>query len=154
MNNNEIMNLAIDKARKTMNNNEGGPFGAVITDKEGNVICVESNNVLKLNDPTAHAEVLAIRKACEILKTHDLSNYILYASGFPCPMCLGAIMWANIKDVYYANGLKDAYEIGFKDDFIYDEIKNNFPKLNLKKLDNTNAIKLYNEYKDENKEIY
>lgn len=154
MNNNEIMNLAIDKARKTMNNNEGGPFGAVITDKEGNVICVESNNVLKLNDPTAHAEVLAIRKACEILKTHDLSNYILYASGFPCPMCLGAIMWANIKDVYYANSLKDAYEIGFKDDFIYDEIKNNFPKLNLKKLDNTNAIKLYNEYKDENKEIY
>ena len=77
-----------NEARKTMNENKGGPFGAVITDKEGNIISVASNRVLELHDATAHAEVMAIRKAGEKLGTHDLSGCILYATGYPCPMCL------------------------------------------------------------------
>lgn len=92
-----IMKFGIDEARKTMNENKGGPFGAVITDKDGNIISVTSNRVLELHDATAHAEVMAIRKAGEKLGTHDLSGCILYATGYPCPMCLSAIIWANIK---------------------------------------------------------
>ena len=118
------MKFGIDEARKTMNENKGGPFGAVITDKEGNIISVASNRVLELHDATAHAEVMAIRKAGEKLGTHDLSGCILYATGYPCPMCLSAIIWANIKKVYYGTNLKDAEDIGFRDDFIYNYINN------------------------------
>ena len=117
---NEYMKMAKDQAEKGMKSNEGGPFGAVITDKDGNIISVANNQVLKNNDPTAHAEVQAIREACKKLNTHDLSGYILYTSCEPCPMCLSAIIWANIKEVYYACTRKDAGEIGFRDDAIYE----------------------------------
>jgi guanine deaminase len=151
----DIMNLAIDEARRTMNENKGGPFGAVITDKNGNVISVASNLVLESHDPTAHAEIVAIRKASEKLKTHDLSECILYATGYPCPMCLSAIIWANIKEVYYATDLKDAENIGFRDDYIYNYIKGeNSDILKLKQIDRDNAIKLFEEYKEKNKIIY
>ena len=118
MNNKDIMNLAIKQAEKTMNKDIGGPFGAAIV-RNGKVIAVASNTVLGDNDPTAHAEINAIRKAGAKLKTHDLSDCTLYATGYPCPMCLSAIIWANIKDVYYGTDLDDAEEIGFRDDFIY-----------------------------------
>ena len=151
-----MMNLGIEEARKTMNENIGGPFGAVITDSDGNVIAVSSNTVLGSHDPTAHAEINAIRKACRILKTHDLSGYILYATGYPCPMCLSAIMWANIKKVYYGTTLKDAEDIGFRDDFIYNYIKGDKDSktLELINIDHDKCLELFCEYKEKNKEIY
>ena len=107
MTNQEIMNLGIEEAKKTMKANIGGPFGAVIV-KDGEVISIASNTVLKSKDPTAHAEVNAIRKACAKLGTYDLSGCVLYATGYPCPMCLGAIIWANIKTIYVCGLPQDA----------------------------------------------
>ena len=91
------MELAVERARQTMNSGVGGPFGAAIVDEEGNVIAINSNRVLADHDPTAHAEITAIREACKKLGTHDLSGCTMYATGYPCPMCLGAMIWANIK---------------------------------------------------------
>ncbi len=151
----KIMNLAIEEARKTMNENKGGPFGAAITDKDGNIIAVSSNLVLERHDPTAHAEVMAIRKAGEVLGTHDLSGCTLYATGYPCPMCLSAIIWANIKTVYYGTNLKEAEDIGFRDDFIYNYLNNKDSNvLYLTNISHDDAIKLFMEYKEKNKEIY
>ncbi|MCX6333068.1 MAG: nucleoside deaminase [Bacteroidia bacterium] len=98
-----------------------GPFGAVIA-KDGNIIAQAKNKVVLSHDPTAHAEVLAIRKASSLLKTHDLSECVLYASCEPCPMCLGAIYWSGIRKVVYASDRNDAERSGFSDKFIYDEI--------------------------------
>ena len=155
MNNDKIMTLGINQARKTMNDNKGGPFGAVITDKKGNIISTSSNLVLETYDPTAHAEINAIREASKKLKTHDLSNCILYATGYPCPMCLSAIIWANIKEVYYGCTKEDAGEIGFRDDIIYDYLKgNNKDLINLTRLDRDECIKTFEKYKEENGIIY
>lgn len=155
MNNKDVMDLAIKEAKKTMNKDIGGPFGAAVI-KDGKVIAVASNTVLGDNDPTAHAEVNAIRKAGAKLKTHDLSGCTLYATGYPCPMCLSAIIWANIKDVYYGTDLEDAEEIGFRDDFIYDFIKDNSKKgiLKIKNVSRKECLKLFEQYEEENKEIY
>ncbi len=100
----------------------GGPFGAVIV-KDGKVIAARSNSVTLDNDPTAHAEVNCIREACSKLGTYDLSGSVIYTSCEPCPMCLGAIYWAHIDRIYYANNRKDAGRIGFDDDFIYRELE-------------------------------
>lgn len=108
-------------AKYGMTNNFGGPFGAVVV-KDGAVIAEGHNEVTSSNDPTAHAEVVAIRKACEKLGTFQLDNCVIYTSCEPCPMCLGAIYWARPKAVYYACNQKDAAGIGFDDQFIYDEI--------------------------------
>jgi guanine deaminase len=151
----DIMKLAIEEARKTMNEDKGGPFGSVIIDKKGNIISIASNLVLESHDPTAHAEIVAIRKASEKLKTHDLSDCILYATGYPCPMCLSAIIWSNIKEVYYGTDLKDAESIGFRDDYIYNYIKGENNKiLKINQVDREDAIKLFDEYKKNNKTIY
>ena len=150
-----IMNLGIEEARTTMNEGKGGPFGAVITDIEGKVITIASNKVLESHDPTAHAEIMAIRKASEILGTHNLENCILYVTGYPCPMCLSAIMWANIKKVYYGTNLEDAEKIGFKDKKIYDYLKNNDNNiLNIEQLNYNECLELFKEYQRNNKEIY
>ena len=150
-----MMELGIEEARKTMNENLGGPFGAVITESNDNVIAVASNTVLGSHDPTAHAEVNAIRKAGQILKTHDLTGCKIYATGYPCPMCLSAIIWSNIKEVYYGTNLSDAEEIGFRDDFIYEYLKgNNKEELTIKNLDHDKCLELFKEYKEKNKEIY
>ena len=119
-----MIELGIEEARKTMNEGKGGPFGAVIT-RNGKIITVASNTVISSHDASAHAEINAIRKAGKILGTHDLSDCEIYATGYPCPMCLSAIIWANIKKVYYGTNLDDAKEIGFRDEFIYEHIKNN-----------------------------
>lgn len=150
-----IMKLGIDKARETMMKDYGGPFGAVIV-KDNEVIAVASNTTLKDNDPTAHAEINAIREAGQKLKTYDLTGCTLYATGYPCPMCLSAIIWANIKEVYYGTNLKDAEEIGFRDDFIYNFIRNDNQGeiLNLSKLDREECLKLFEEYKNNGKTIY
>ena len=152
---NEYMKVAKDMAKNGMTNNEGGPFGAIITDKEGNIIAKGNNQVLKNNDPTAHAEVIAIRNACQILNTYDLSDYILYTSCEPCPMCLSAIIWANIKEIYYACTKSDAAEIGFRDDMIYEYLKgNNKDLINLKQINRDECIDLFEEYKKQGKTIY
>ena len=152
---NDIMKLGIEEARKTMNENKGGPFGAVITDSNGKVISVASNRVLEDCDATAHEEVMAIRKAGKVLGTYDLSGCTLYATGYPCPMCLSAIIWANIKRVYYGTNLKDAEDIGFRDDFIYNYIKNKDNDiLDLIELSRDDCLSLFREYQDKNKKIY
>lgn len=102
-------------------NSGGGPFGAVIA-RNGEIVAEGSNNVTLHHDPTAHAEVSAIREACRKLETFDLSGCDIYTSCEPCPMCLGAIYWAHIDKIYYANDRRDAADIGFDDDFIYQEI--------------------------------
>lgn len=114
------MQLAIELAKKSINKKNGGPFGAVVI-KDGKVVGGGINQVTSLNDPTAHAEVNAIRDACQNLKTFDLSGSEIYTTCEPCPMCLGAIYWAKIKTIYYAATRKDAADAGFIDDFIYKE---------------------------------
>lgn len=116
----EFMRKAIDLSVKSVKSG-GGPFGAVIV-KDGKIIAEASNSVTKNNDPTAHAEVNAIRIASNKLNNFDLSGCEIYSSCEPCPMCLGAIYWAKIDKLYFANTKTDAKNIGFDDSFIYDEI--------------------------------
>ena len=117
----ELMQRAIELSINSVRNG-GGPFGAIIA-REGEIIAEGSNGVTIYNDPTAHAEVTAIRKACEKLGSFDLTGCEIYTSCEPCPMCLGAIYWAHLDKIYYANDRKDAADIGFDDDFIYQEIE-------------------------------
>ena len=106
-----------------------------------------NNRVLNEKDPTAHAEIVAIREACKNLNTYDLSDCVLYTSCEPCPMCLSAIIWANIKTVYYGCTKDDAWKIGFRDDVIYDFIKGkNVDMLDLKQIDRDECIKVFEEY--------
>lgn len=152
---NPYMKLAKDLAEKGVMLEEGGPFGAVITDKEGNVIATGNNQVLMRNDPTAHAEVMAIRNACTKLHTYDLSDYVLYTSCEPCPMCLSAIIWSNIKEIYYACTKNDAADIGFRDDMIYEYLKGEKQDLiELKPIDREECIDLFEAYKNQGKTIY
>jgi len=157
---NEYMKIAKDLANDNLKTNVGGPFGACIV-KDGKIIGRGSNHVLANNDPTAHAEVMAIRDACKNINSYDLSGCELYTSCYPCPMCLAAIIWSNIKKVYYGNTKEDAADIGFRDDFIYDFIN----KLSLNEQDNTildlnsldreETIEEFNKFKNkEDKTIY
>ena len=120
---NEYMKIAKELSDDNLKTNVGGPFGACIV-KNGEIIGKGSNHVLINNDPTAHAEIMAIRDACKNINSYDLSGAELYTSCYPCPMCLSAIIWSNIKIVYYGNTREDAANIGFRDDFIYTFIKN------------------------------
>lgn len=162
MKNEDIMNLAISVADDTMTKGYGGPFGAVITDTEGNIVATGSNHVIRNNDPTAHGEIVCIRNACAKLGTYDLSNYILYTTAYPCPMCLSAIIWANIKTVYYGCSATDTSDIGFRDDFIYEYIKNLNTKSNpvssnvlqLNPCERDTCLKLFGKYQNMDKTIY
>ena len=116
-----FMRRAIELAEEGMDSNSGGPFGAVIV-KDNKIIAEGFNSVTSLKDPTAHAEIMAIRKACQKLNSFQLEDCTIYTSCEPCPMCLGAIYWARPKMVYYGCDRKDASEIGFDDQFIYDEL--------------------------------
>ena len=152
---NEFMKIAKEKADKGIKQNEGGPFGAVIVDKQGNIISNGNNKVLEEKDPTAHAEITAIREACKKLNTYNLSDYILYTSCEPCPMCLAAIIWANIKEVYYGCTKEDAAKVGFRDEVIYDFIKGKDKTLlNIKQLDREECIKTFEQYKKNDGVIY
>lgn len=113
---------AVNAALKGMQNNEGGPFGCVIV-KDGKIVGKGNNKVTSTNDPTAHAEVTAIRDACKNLNSFQLEGCTIYTSCEPCPMCLGAIYWARPEKVYYGSTKTDAANIGFDDDFIYEELK-------------------------------
>jgi len=116
------MKAAVELSINGMLSNEGGPFGAVVV-KDGEIVGRGNNKVTSTNDPTAHAEVVAIRDACQNLNTFQLDNCVLYTSCEPCPMCLGAIYWARPKTVYYGCTKKDAAAINFDDDFIYKELE-------------------------------
>src|SRR5690606_27988141 len=116
----QFIKHAIELSEKGMDLHAGGPFGAAIV-KNGEIIAEGYNQVTSSNDPTAHAEIVAIRKACEKLDSFQLDDCITYTSCEPCPMCVGAIYWARPKAVYYASTKEDAAEIGFDDHFIYDE---------------------------------
>ena len=154
---NKYMKYAVDKANENLVSNDGGPFGACIV-KDGNIVGIGKNNVLLKKNPTLHAEIEAINDACKNLNTYDLSDCILYTSCYPCPMCLSAIIWSNIKEVYYGNTKEDAANIGFRDDYIYNFInegcKNN-DILSLKMIDRDETIKSFTDFKNkEDKTIY
>lgn len=139
------MRMAIALSERNVDKGLGGPFGAVIV-KEGKVIAKSANTVTTTNDPTAHAEVSTIRMACKKLKSFDLTGCIIYTSCEPCPMCLSAIYWARIGTIYYANTKKDAAEIGFDDQFIYEELdkpmeKRQLPIIQLMREDALTAFK-------------
>ncbi len=116
-----FMELAIALAMENVETGAGGPFGAVVA-KDGKVIAAAANSVTATNDPTAHAEIVAIRKACQALGTFQLDGCEIYTSCEPCPMCLGAMYWARPAAVYYANTRVHAADAGFDDAFIYDEV--------------------------------
>lgn len=151
--NEKYVKIANDMAMKNSKNNflDGGPFGAIIV-KDGKIISKASNSVLKSKDPTAHAEVNAIRKACKKLNTHDLTGCTLYTSCYPCPMCMASSIWANIKEIYYNNTKEEADSIGFRDKDIYDFLEGKTNMLKLIKVENhdTKAFDLFTK----NKNIY
>ena len=142
----KYMQKAKENAERGIKNQEGGPFGAVIVNKEGKIIANGNNKVIKENDPTAHAEIVAIREACKVLNTNDLKDCILYTSCEPCPMCLSAIIWANIKEVYFACTRKDAEDIGFRDNDIYEFIKGNNNMISLKQIGREECIETMKKY--------
>lgn len=145
----KYMGKAIDEAIKGVLSGDGGPFGAVIV-KDGKIVSKAHNKVIATNDPTAHAEINAIRKASKKLKTFDLSNCEIYTNCMPCPMCMGAIRWANIKTIYYGATSTDADAIGFRDKKFYDE-----EYLNLYCIDKEESLKPFLFWeKKEDKTVY
>ena len=143
----DFMKEAFNEAFQGMRNNEGGPFGAVVV-LDGKIIGRGNNKVTSTNDPTAHAEVVAIRNACKALEQFHLPDATIYATSEPCPMCLSAIYWANIKTVYFCTDKFQVEEIGFSDKFIYDELS--LPKekrtLHIDKINLPEGIDLFHEW--------
>lgn len=154
MSNHDYMQMAIEEARIGITQKHGGPFGSVIV-KDGKIISKGHNMVLKNNDPTAHGEMMAIRKAGEILGTHNLSGCTLYTTGEPCHMCLCAILWANIDKVYYGCTIADNGLIGFRDDK-FNEIFGGRELLGdlLVQVDREDCLELFNEYNNLEHEGY
>ena len=154
---NKFMEEAIKLSEDNLKTNNGGPFGACVV-KDGVIIGKGSNHVIANNDPTAHAEIVAIRDACKNINSYDLSGCSIYTTCYPCPMCLSAIIWSNIKKVYYGNSRLDAENIGFRDDFIYNYIENKCSDdfvLSLICLDRDETIKVFYDFKNkEDKVIY
>jgi guanine deaminase len=144
---NEFMKLALDEAFKGMRAEDGGPFGAAIV-KDGKIIAIGHNEVIKTNDPTAHAEIVAIRKATKLLGRFDLSDCEIYSSCEPCPMCFAAIHWAKMKTLYFAATRYDAAEIGFDDQYIYDVIEGKATKeqVTVVKIDRDEAMGPFKEW--------
>ena len=150
----KYMHLAFEQAKKAKEQGEV-PIGAVVVDKDDNVIGEGYNRRELDEDATQHAEMIAIRQACEKLKTYDLSDYILYTSCEPCPMCLSAIIWSNIKQVYYGCTREDAENIGFRDNIIYDYLQNRKSELlNIKNIDRGQCLKVFENYSNINGIIY
>jgi guanine deaminase len=143
----DFMRAAIRLSFETMRNNSGGPFGAVVV-KDGKIIAKGFNQVVSTNDPTAHAEVVAIREACKALNTFQLTGCEIYTSCEPCPMCLSAIYWARPDKVYFANTKEDASNINFDDAFIYEEIsaKLHERKIPVEQLLREEAIEAFHEW--------
>ncbi len=151
---NPFMQAAIDEAREGIHSKHGGPFGSVIV-KDGVIVGRGHNRVLANTDPTAHGEVTTIRDACANLKTHDLSGCELYTTGEPCPMCLCACMWANIRRVYYGCTIQDNALIGFRDEK-FDQLMGGREQLKdyLVPIDREACVRLFEEYRDMDKTLY
>lgn len=135
----KYMKTAIEEAEAGIRSGHGGPFGCVIV-KNGDIVGQGHNEVLKNQDPTCHGEITAIRDACKNLGTYDLSGCTLYTTAAPCPMCAGAIQWANIKQVYFGCRVSDTDKIGFRDQVFYEEAS--FAQ----ELDRDECLKLFDEY--------
>jgi guanine deaminase len=151
---NRWMKVAYDEALKGMLGDEGGPFGAVIL-KDGELVAQAHNRVLMSNDPTAHAEINAIREASDKLGTFDLSGCVLYTTCMPCSMCMGAIMWARIENVYYGATEEDAKRGGFDDLKFYEMLQGKREGLALTQIDKASSAKLFDIWNaKENKKIY
>jgi len=150
-----FMTTAAQLAMENVTSGDGGPFGCVIV-KDNQVIASGHNQVLVDHDPTAHGEIVAIRRAGEALGTHDLSGCVLYTSAYPCPMCLSAIIWANIKMVYYGNTAQDAADIGFRDEAIYQYIESGMqgPTLALQQHDRDVTIAAFKAYQAQQRTLY
>lgn len=142
----KFMDRAVELSSQNIDNG-GGPFGAVIV-KNGAIIAEGANGVTRNNDPTAHAEVTAIRAACQVLNSFNLEGCEIYTSCEPCPMCLSAIYWAHLDKIYYANTKEDAAHIDFDDQFIYEELKKTYENRSIPiiKIDNSNAIKAFQKW--------
>lgn len=151
----KMMKLAIQQAEQNVSGGDGGPFGAVIV-RGDEVIARGHNRVLAAHDPTAHGEIVAIRAAGQRLGTHDLSECELYTNSMPCPMCLSAIIWANIKQVYYGNSATDAANIGFRDDAIYQYIQAGLrgDTLTLTQRDRALTLPTFIAYQNKNNTLY
>ena len=150
----DFMREALKEAYEGINNRHGGPFGCVIV-KDGKVIGQGHNRVLIKHDPTCHGEMEAIRDACEKTGSHDLTGCELYTTAEPCPMCLGAILWANIAKVYYGCNVNDTDKIGFRDDKFYDFFHGEKNILTLEESDRKECKKLFDEYiKDKKAQRY
>ena len=152
----EFLNEAIRLSRENLVDGAGGPFGAVIV-REGKIIAEGKNEVLSGNDPTAHAEIQAIRNACRHLSSFNLEGCEIYSSCEPCPMCLSAIYWARIEKIFYSNTRDDAARIGFDDEFIYKELS--LPeaerKIKMHQIEHHSAKKIFEDWMiSENKIIY
>ena len=139
------MKEALKEAYEGIDKGHGGPFGSVIV-KDGKIIGRGHNRVLLNHDPTCHGEMEAIRNACENLDSHDLTDCELYTTAEPCPMCLGAILWANIAKVYYGCNVNDTDKIGFRDDKFYDYFEGKKNILTLEESDRKECKKLFEEY--------
>ena len=154
MSDKKFMQEAIELSVNNVKSGKGGPFGAVLV-KDGKIIARAANSVTLTNDPTAHAEVNVIREACKVLNTFQLTGCEIYTSCEPCPMCLGAIYWARPDKVFYANTKKDAAEINFDDDFIYQEIAKPLNERNMKfiQLSREEALVAFDEWKKKSDKI-
>jgi len=155
-NHTQFMDQAIKIAIQGVVKNDGGPFGCIIV-KDGKIIGSGNNKVTSSNDPTAHAEIIAIRDACQKLNSFQLDDCVIYTSCEPCPMCLGAIYWARPKKVYYGSNKSDAAKIGFDDDFIYKELDLDIAKrsISFEQLNRKNALEAFKAWeKKEDKTEY
>lgn len=150
---NKYMKRANELAKYSMDNNKGGCFGSVIV-KDGVIVGEGYNTVTSDNDPTRHGEINAIKNTCKNMRTFDLSGCELYTSAYPCPMCLGAIMWANIKTVYYGATAQDTGNIGFRDDFMYEWLNNkNEDSLRLIEMDRKECVEVQRMWLDKDDKI-
>ena len=149
-----FMQRAIDLAEKGLDSNSGGPFGAVVV-KDDKIIAEGFNKVTSTNDPTAHAEIVAIKEACKKLNSFQLEDCTIYTSCEPCPMCLGAIYWARPKKVFYACNRDDAAMIDFDDQFIYDELKKNINdrQIDFNSIMRQDALKIFKKWNDKTNKI-
>lgn len=147
--------IYMNKAIEESNNSDGGPFGAIIV-KDNKIVSCGNNKVSVLNDPTAHAEIVAIREACKQIGNFSLEGCTLYTSCEPCPMCLSAIYWSRINHVYYANTREDAASIDFDDKEIYEEIKKdiNDRKIRMTRMCYTNAYDAFEKWKNNSDKIH
>lgn len=141
---NHYMKIAVEEAREGIRNGHGGPFGCVIV-KDGKIIGKGHNEVVKQQDPTCHGEMMAIHEACRTMQSFDLSGCELYTTAQPCPMCLGAILWANVKKVYYGCNIQDTDAIGFRDEQFYNRSEEEQAEF-IEEIDRKECKQLFEEY--------